>query len=337
MKHFVTSRRAICQPALSAFIVALWLLSKGSALAAKQDDEALDFLIQKVCVDKSGQVLPVDPYLCPPSDTLRSLRPGEPLPYHRHDQPEAKNIASLQRRDSYPFLTRDGEVVVNLFDYAPFGQFDAGRDGYDITVVRDGWASISATSAKAGPTTFFGSGCRPYDGWVLFPTSAFGEQSFQPGEAAVPIKGVHWAALGQQWPGSCPTAYETNSLTSWEALPKFPFGGVGDIPLKRLDAIRSIHGFVNSPQFMTHGHLEVFYFTRLYGFTRWESWTPRKRFDATPNLEARIDVASARCGGPVENIYKGITFERIACREWTAIDVPSRAEPPPDWPVPGAR
>jgi hypothetical protein len=328
---------AVYRLVIWGLMAALCLLSTGSAIAAAPDNAALDFLIQKVCVDGSGRVLQIDPYQCPPGDTLRSLRPGEPLPYHRHDQPEAQNIASLQRRDSYPFQTRDGEVVVNLFDYAPFGHFDSERDGYDITVVRDGWASISATSAKAGPTTFFGSGCRPHSGWVLFPTSALGEQSFKAGKAAVPIKGVHWASLGQTWPGSCPAAYETDSMTSWEELAQFQFGGVGEIPPKRLDTIRSIHGFVSGPRFLSQGHLEVFYFTRLYGFTRWESWAPKERFDATPNLSARVDVASARCAGPVENVYNGITFVRIACRDWTDIDVPAKAEPPPDWPVPGAR
>jgi len=38
----------------------------------------------------------------------------------------------------------------------------------------------------------------------------------------------------------------------------------------------SIHGFEPNdiPGFKQHGHLEVFYFTKEYGITRWEVWTP---------------------------------------------------------------
>jgi hypothetical protein len=106
--------------------------------------------------------------------------------------------------------------------------------------------------------------------------------------------------------------------------------------VKTIDAIRTIHGFIDSPKFRNSGHVEVFYFTKLYGFTRWESWAPEERYKASENLSQQSETASARCSGPVVNTYRDQTFERIACREWTVIDIPAKPEQPPAWPVPGA-
>jgi hypothetical protein len=305
------------------------------ALALSGDDLARDYLIQKICLDAFGRVQLVDPYYCPAGGTLRSLEPGEALPYHRYDQLVADRPNDRQHHDSYPIKTHDGqEMVANPFHHAPFGQFDASRDGYDITVVRDGWTSVSETRAGRGATTFFGAGCKPYGAWVFFPISALGSQLVQPGEARIPIKGVHWERNGEPWPGRCPSEYQANTLTSWEPLLAFKFGGIGVTPIKTIDAIRSVHGQVDSPQFRAHGHLEVFYFTRLYGLTRWESWATKERYDNDPELLRRGEIASRRCNGPVENIYKGITFERIACRDWSAIEVLVKPEAPLQLPLP---
>ena len=301
--------------------------------ALSGEDLGRDYLIQRVCLDQSGRVQAVDPYNCPAGGTLRLLEPGEALPYHRYDQ-FVPDLQDRERHDSYPVRTRDGhEIVVNPFHHAPFGPFDAKRDGYSITVVREGWTSSGGTRSKLRGTTFFGAGCRPYGGWVYFPVSDLDGHLIKPGEAQVPIKGVHWELNGEPWPGRCPSDYQTKSWTSWEPLPGFKFGGIGSIPIKTIDAIRSIHGFVDSPKFRAQGHLEIFYFTRLYGFTRWESWVTKERYENDPALLHRGEIASRRCIGPVENTYKGITFERIACRDWTAVEVVAKAEGPPQWPV----
>jgi hypothetical protein len=123
-------------------------------------------------------------------------------------------------------------------------------------------------------------------------------------------------------------------VTSWQPLPAFEFGGVDGMPVKTIDAILSIHGFVDDAKFRAQGHLEVFYFTRLYGLTRWESWAPQQRYEDDPELARRAQNASRRCNGPGENLYKGLPFLRIACREWTLIDIPPQPEAPPAWPVP---
>ncbi len=326
---------SLCAAVLLA-VSTFWLAAPRHALAISGDDLALDYLIQKVCVDPAGRVLLVDPYICPAGDRLRSLEPGEALPYHRYDQPLSSDANDLQRRDAYPVRTADGrEIVIVTFDHAPFEQFKPAVDGYSIYVARDGWASSAGTrDGRDGGTTFFGVGCKPYGGWVFFPVPALSGNLIEPGEARVPIRGVNWERNGESWPGSCPSRYRTNSLTSWGPMPAFQFGGTGGTPIKTIDAIRSIHGFVDRPQFLAQGHLEVFYFTRLYGATRWESWAPEQRYESDPGLRQRAEMASERCDGLVEDIYRGVRFVRIACRDWTHVVVPLQPEAPPPWPVP---
>jgi hypothetical protein len=316
--------------------LALCLATSPSALTMSGDELALDYLIQKVCIDPAGRVLAVDPYSCPVGDTLRPLEPDEALPYHRFDQPAPGRPEGLQRRDSYPVRTAGGrEIVVATFDHAPFGAFKPDRDGYSVYVVRDGWVSSEGTRAGGHDgTTFFGAGCKPYNGWVFFPVAALDARLISPGSAQMPIRGVHWEKNGEPFPGPCPTAYRTDVVTSWQPLPAFQFGGIGGNPVKTLPAVLSVHGFTRKPGFLARGHLEVFFFTRLYGPTRWESWAPAQRYELDPGLHRRAALAGERCVGPAQNTYRGVLFYRIACRDWTDVVVPPRPEAPPFWPVP---
>jgi hypothetical protein len=301
------------------------------------NDQALDFLVQKVCVGANGTVQLIDPYYCPQGDSLLSLDVGEALPYHRFDQPSSEPPEARQRLDSIPVRARDGQiVVVNTLDHAPFDTFKPDRDGYDLYMVREGWASIGGTrNFRSGAGTWFGLGCKPYNGWVLFPLAALeGGGLVSPGEAHVPLHGVWWERVGQPWPGDCPTEYRNSPLTTWEPMRAFHFGGPDQATQKTIDAIRSIHGYMDDRKKWLTGHLEVFYFTRLYGRTRWESWAYKERFDADPSLQRKYSVASQRCSGPGENSYRGLTFVRIGCRDWTSVEVLKSPERPPAWPMP---
>jgi hypothetical protein len=174
------SLRAAILLAVSTFPLAI----SCNLFATSGNDLALYYLIQKVCLDQSDRVLSVDPYYCPVGDMLRSPEPGEALPYHRYDQPVPSLPKSMQGRDSYPVRTSDGqEFVIDTFDHAPFRQFKPALDCYDITMVRHGWASIGGTRSGGGEvgTTFFGAGCKPYNGWILFPVSALNGQLIAPG------------------------------------------------------------------------------------------------------------------------------------------------------------
>lgn len=292
------------------------------------------YLVEEVCLSHAGRALPIDPYSCPYGDTLRPVEIGEPLPYHKHDQPGPDYPDGYQQHDSYPARDLGGDVlIVNPFDYEPFDRFKSWEDGYDIYRLKDGWVSGGETEDGGGfSTTFFGANCMPYNGWVFFPASVL--EMPAPGRVEMPIHGVYWEQNGESWPGACPSSYQTHSLTTWDFIKDFPFGGIGGNPVKRLDAIRSIHGFSTNPQFLAHGHLEVFYFTKLYGVTRWEVWTPRERVDADDQLRQRAEEVAMRCKGTDDVGYEGQQFVVTACRDWSAVTVSTSPSAPTAWPVP---
>ncbi|MBV8909644.1 MAG: hypothetical protein JOZ89_02675 [Gammaproteobacteria bacterium] len=292
------------------------------ALAADQVAMARDYLVQKVCADPSGKALPTDPYRCESPNHLRTLSVGESLPYHKVDQ------AGVQRHDSYPAMTPTGsEISVNPFDFKPFGTFNLWGDGYDIYLVRDGWVSASGTKDGGGfAQTFFTQGCKAYNGWAFFPTSALSAGGASSGQATLPISGRYWEQNGENWPGRCPSTYGQGSLTTWDFIKGFPFGGTDAQSTKTIDTIRVVHGFETTAGFAQHGHLEVFYFTRLYGATRWEVWVPASQGRPATHLE---------CSGAADEVsYRGMQFRRTACHDWTRITPASGNEPDQGWPVP---
>jgi hypothetical protein len=300
------------------------------AMPALADDPARDYLVQKVCVDQSGNALPTDPYRCESPNRLRPLIAGEALPYHKIDQ------SAVLRHDSYPAITpQGGEIFVNPFDFTPFGIFNLWGDGYDVYAIREGWVSAPSTQDGGGYSqTFFTEGCKPYNGWVFFPTSALKGGGFLSGNAKVPIAGRYWEQNGDSWPGKCPPKYYSDSLTSWELIKNFPFGGTDPQSTKTIDAIRVVHGLERTPAFARNGHLEVFFFTRLYGLTRWETWVIT--LDGPAAADTPANIAQWRnCTGAATNIsYEGIEFKRKACRDWTVIRPSSSSEPNQAWPVP---
>lgn len=290
--------------------------------AADQAAMARDYLVQKVCAAPGGKALATDPYRCAAPNQLRALSAGEALPYHKVDQ------AGVQRHDSYPAMTpQGGEIFVNPFDFKPFGVFNLWGDGYDIYLIRDGWASASETKDGGGfSQTFFTQGCKPYNGWAFFPVAAVSAGGVSNGKATIPISGRYWEQDGETWPGRCPSGYGQGSLTTWDFIKGFPFGGTDAQSAKTIDTIRVVHGFESTANFAQHGHLEVFYFTRLYGATRWEVWAPASQGGATSKLE---------CSGANDEVsYQGMQFRRMQCRDWTSITAASPGEPNQGWPIP---
>ena len=150
-------------------VAAAILLAAGAIASAAPDGSIMaseatlrDFLVQNVCLDKSGAVLtgisPIDGD--PRCAAQRDLRAGERLPYHKHDQPspteEATTPLGYQRHDSFPVATAGfGTVVEHSFDFGAgegrrFGVFDSGSDGGDIAILSPGIVSIGATEAGGG-------------------------------------------------------------------------------------------------------------------------------------------------------------------------------------------
>jgi hypothetical protein len=306
--------------------------ASGPSPGDRVPESVIDLLIQKVCVDPGGKVLPVDPFACGDPNRLRRLRVGEAQPYHNHDVSLPGHPEGMQRKDSYPVLDLRGRLlVVNPFNYEPFDRFKASGDGYDIYRATGGWVSGAETRDGGGfSTTFFGAGCRPWGGWVFFPTI----DPVVAGSADLPIEGRYWQQNGEAWPGQCNPLHLRPSSTSWEWLPNFAFGGLNGLPVKKLDALRSIHGSPGRPEFLESGHLEVFYFTRLYGLTRWETWRPWQQIEQRGDRQRQVQHARKVCGGPYEMTYQGAELIMSACRDWSAVTVAATPEPPPPWPIP---
>jgi hypothetical protein len=356
-----------------------FFLCIGRAQAQGRDADAWDYLIQKVCVDMSGKVQPIDPYQCSnpvqypqyAGYTIRNLRPGEPLPYHK------VQTTGGELHDSYPAIDVTGRLItIHPFDYrfdeasnAQFGQYQPGK-GYDVYGVRDGWVGAPETFDGAGfGTTFFGSDCNRGNGWIFFPVSMLPHMAS--GSATVPIHGEYWEHNGEPWPGWCePETRQPDMfghpLTTWQFIPRFAFGGMKGHGYKNsgpkyIDAIQSIHGFnpdsaIDPAQhrrfenFLAHGHLEAIYFTRFYGATRWENWRPtaqiakgseRKSAGELANqVRSAANVCSvATCQGgqcpPITMNYRDVNFTLTACADTSGVESAEPLSPtPPIWPVP---
>jgi hypothetical protein len=123
----------------------------------------------------------------------------------------------------------------------------------------------------------------------------------------------------------CGFDLNANTVTSWHFSPQFAFGGINSAPTKYVDTVVSSHGYSNDPSFLTNGHIEVFYFTKLYGVTRWEAWYP-----AQQNLPSRATVT---CNGSTTRVDKVIPMTRADCCDWSATEIITPAVHA-IWPIP---
>jgi hypothetical protein len=283
-------------------------------------NDPMTWLVKSVCTNSQDQVVAADPYDgCPAGAAIRKIKPADPLPYHNIEQ------EGYQQRDAFPVNdpVAGKSWVIATYDWSPFDTFNLynGTDGYDIYSVQNGWASIVNTSDGGGyGQTFFGANCTVGGAWVLFPASGFQVG----GQATLTGSDRYWEQSGQSYPGACPTSY-SSILTSWKYQKQFKFGGVSGNPTKTMDTMVSYHGFKNTFNFLLNGHMEVFYFTREYGITRWEVWTPILQHPA-PTTE---------CAVPPSVQYQGVSFIVQACHDWSRVNqpLPSAAEIP-IWPIP---
>lgn len=285
--------------------------STGTLLAIYED-----LLIQDVCATADGKLLANDPYdPCPAGSTRRDLRVGEALPYHRHDQPGPGAPQGYQRHDSFPRPGNgSGLRYVHPFDFAPFGEFNPDHDGYDVVEADGGFTSIIGTRDPVGlAQTFFGPGCALDDSWMLFPTSGFEAG----GERTAQLVLVGWERAGSGFPGRCPGRYD-RSLTRWQQR-SVDLGGVSGSRTKHLDALVVDH--YGGATIATADHIERFYFTGLYGLTRWERW----QRSGTPRAEG--------CNGPTSEAG----FVRLDCRDWSNVVSDPLPYPADAWPTPYAR
>ncbi|WP_158747744.1 hypothetical protein [Acidisphaera sp. L21] len=318
----------VCLAAVGLFAAAPRVVKAQTSSAAPSSLNAASaeaWLVKSVCADSSDRAVSADPYpACPSGTHMRSIKLGERLPYRNHDQPDAGHPQGYLYKDNYPVLDGAGHSqilsTIDWIDGSSYG-YKPGRDGFDVFTIRDGWVSdLETHSRQEFSTTFFGEGCVPYNGLPFFPIN----KPIASGDAKLPIFPVHWEQLGQPAPGICePAKLTRETLTSWRFMPGAKFGGMKGSPAKTMDAVVTTMGFTNTPGFKARGHLEVFYFTKFYGMTRWESWTP----------SSQPAKATDACEGSTSMTYQGMDFTMSACRDYSATQPAASPLPLPPWPA----
>lgn len=281
--------------------------SKGPDVSSLDQNDPMTWLVKSVCVNSKGQLLPVDPYGgCPAGTTIRKMQVGDPLPYYNKDN-------FNQCCNNFPVQAANGQVyVVSGRNFAPYPEhefhYGPKADGYDVYGVNfnnDGWMSQTCTRDGGGyGTTTFGAHCEIGGGWVFFPVANFLKGGISEHTS---VDACYYMQNGESYPGPCPEKYHTDFTTTWQLVKGYRFGGIGGGPVKPMDAMMCVHGYV--PASSAHraawaekGHIEVFYFTREYGLTRWEDW---KLASQNPK---KAPVGKAGASLPDTVNYQGDTF-----------------------------
>lgn len=322
---------ALCLSLAGAPLGATAALAEAPSVLASLET-ARDFMIQNVCIDGSRAVLEgISPIngdrRCV---AQRDLMPGENLPYHKHDQPAARDRAGVprgyQRHDSFPVETAQfGMVIEHSFDFGAgegrqFGIFDAGRgDGGDITLLSPQAVSFAATEDGGGGFQLFvGPDCRDRVGAAALA----GSWIIALLDPSRPLQGETVARLNDLKEGrqsSCPARLNA-AFTRWHIEPVRYRTVEGQGAPITLTTLISEHYGGEHPE--RADHVERFYFTRELGSTRWERWQnlPNSRgFSADQVAKAASDLAqSGRCS-KADTPAGGAPLVMVDCREWTLI------------------
>ncbi|GEM_PF-818768 len=339
-----TRRPAASGPVCPRRLVAAVLCVLVAVGARANADEAIvatpevvrDLMIQNVCLDRSEAVAigasPLDASAA--CATQRDLRPGEALPYHKHDHPSPSDHAAApqgyQRHDSIPVETAAfGTVIEHGFDFGAgdgrrFGIFDHGKgDGGDIVILSPGFASIGATEDGGGGFQLFVGAC---EGRITAPalTRSWLIATYDPTRPA-PLRGEAVAQLKDVKTGDrqvCPSRLNS-AYTAWHLAPfRYRDAPGQGAPVTVTSLISDHYGGARRD---TADHVERFYFTRELGLTRWERWqnaAGNRRFDKATIAAAAVRfAATGRCGRS-DTPPGGAVMVLVDCREWTRIVAP---------------
>jgi hypothetical protein len=298
----VTRLAALCLVALVA--------GCAPAPSLAQAGDPSDYLIQMVCVDAADRAIFADPVDCP--DARRKLRNGEPLPYHKLD------VGGFQISDSYPVADANGLTLgvqtyffTDAYDLDPAFprqvHLDPARGGYNIMGADADWVFFRGTSDPGAYwQPWWTPDCKA-QGWLLYPND---RRAFARGDAPSPAT----------FSPGCETRIRTNpSTVEWEFLADHAYVADAADPARtrRLDSIRVRH-FAGG-----YGSMETNYFTREYGATRWEAWTPGEGL--TPAF------LKTRCpSSTYQAEFHGRIFSMIDCRTWTTVARPEGGAWDPD-------
>lgn len=277
-------------------------------------DTIQDYLVQQVCDNGSGGHTNADPYTCP--STARKLQIGEALPYHKWDGTTAATAAQIS--DSYPIKDLFGRTRVVQMEYFDSQSsfvnpaFDAGYpgppglSGYDLLIADGSYVSAAGTyDPGAGWQPLWNTtGCSLSDSWI-----------FAPKALSIPFgQGSQTSTLGTA-PQCPPIGGVNTAYTVWNYYSGYNQYESG----KPLNTVKSWHFAGNN---VNATSLEVFYFTKQYGKTRWEAW------DST--VGAADSNALNRCptgttGGSVT--YGTTLYYLVDCHDWSNVV----ASPTGDW------
>ena len=297
-------------------VLALGLIAVGARLAAQGSPsaEALDYLIQDVCIDSAGKAVSGDPASCP---RHRNLRTGERLPFAVTDYDRQARI-SYGSMSSIPVRSTGGRQMILVTKslkgrYSPDYAFDfsRARDAFDlIDVSHSRFASIVRT---------FDGGCfdqilsrdgqyRKMEsragGWVLFPLSPPPSEWPLRSSARVTTYRTQLTKAGPQ----CASNHATG-LTAWSRPTPLTFE-TGKV----LSAIRSDH-FAAENLGQPLNSFERFYFTREYGMSRWESWW------TVAHCRRTLGAGSPRCGqSPANGLRSRCSVLRLPDNEVAGIE-----------------
>lgn len=240
--------------------------------------ELYDYVVQDVCVDGANVATTEDPAYCA---NRRNIEIAEKSPYILADFPHSNPEITYQGLNSFPVLGMNGDVLIMTYkslqqNYNPNYQFSwvEGRDAFDLMNITD--SSFTSFVRTFDPGCFdqiWSSNGQAHSmavragGWINFPY--FGT----PSSWAVTSNTEHRTHHVQLSPSSSPPCTNGSSLgrTFWNQPAPYRFETD-----KVLWAIRSDH-FASSNLSAARNALERFYFTKEYGFTRWEQWIPQQQ------------------------------------------------------------
>lgn len=357
-------RRIRALGAVVAFMgVGLASACQASPSYGQIDPELYDYLVQDVCLDVAGEVTGEDPANC---SFRRNLGVNENLPYLLTDWDQTAQIA-YQTVSSTPVLGLDGHVRIMVSKSFPeeissdfLFSFEPSRgDGYDLLDINsrdftsfirtfDGgcqdqlWAPALNLRDPRSPRERAG-------GWLLFPLAP-APSAWSDVESKVHTIAKIQLSRSVTSPG-CHSG-ESVAKTFWHPPEDYVFESG-----KILRAIKSEH-FASPDLSSAENSLELYYFTKEYGFSRWEAWVPRERCygtaDKTPegllrphcdpdrrpaqvyrgdfNKNPELDLRS-RCdrmivtgtGQPDIALWGGQEWVRIDCRDntrWIRLNKP---------------
>ncbi len=277
-----------------------------------------DFLVQDVCLDRSGNTITADPADSAKCPSRRDINPDEDLPYFKSDFGPNVSGPGWQRSDSIPMRDFENkDLILKTFDFGGprmvdnvWGDFKDFQDGWDLTELGGNFVSYIGTKDGNNDNHWAGACGKLDDGWVLFPTLM---EKGRNGNLTHDIYGV---PVNE----NCAIQNANKAHAAWHWLPN-PIRYSGGRVLESI----STHHF-DSTSISSAKSFELNYYTREYGATRWESWEkcPSGGQVCEPSVDAN------ECSGDRVATISGARWVRKGCRDWTYIHL-TKVDRPKFW------